>query len=41
MILAPVILHFLKVEASSIPMPLETPAPHEAAPEKFVELKQG
>jgi predicted PurR-regulated permease PerM len=41
MILAPVILHFLKVEASSIKVPLEVPAPHEAAPEKFVELKQG
>jgi len=39
MILAPVVLHFLKVEASSIKVPIKSPEPREAAPEEFAELK--
>jgi predicted PurR-regulated permease PerM len=39
MILAPVILHFLKVEASSIKVPLKTPELAEPPPEEYVEMK--
>ena len=40
MILAPVILHFLTVEASAIRLPMKTPELVEPAPEEFVELKR-
>ena len=39
MILAPVILHFLKVEASRIRLPIKPPEPVERAPEEYAELK--
>lgn len=39
MILAPVVLHFLKVEASSIKLPLKAPEAVEPAPDNFIELK--
>ena len=40
MILAPVILHFIKIEASSIPVPItKTPELAEPAPEEYAELK--
>ncbi|HTD88165.1 MAG TPA: AI-2E family transporter, partial [Candidatus Binatia bacterium] len=39
MILAPVILHFIKVEASSMKVPTKTPELGEPTPEEYVELK--
>jgi len=39
MILAPVVLHFLKVEASSIPVPRKIPEPSEPAPEEYAEVR--
>lgn len=40
MIFAPVILHFLKVEASSIRLPMKTPELVEPTPEEYAELKR-
>jgi len=39
MILAPVVLHFIKVEASSIKVAMKTPELVEPAPEEYAELK--
>jgi predicted PurR-regulated permease PerM len=39
MILAPVVLHFIKVEASSIKVPTKTPELAEPTPEEYAELK--
>lgn len=39
MILAPVVLHFLKVEASSIKLPLKAPEAVEPPPDEIIELK--